>query len=94
MYKRSPRTASAAVRGKKKNKFELTEEQKQEIREAFELFDTDKNGQVDAHEMKVAMRALGFDVRKEEVCPCPCYPPPPSCPANGLSNEYFVFRPY
>jgi|UniRef100_A0A7S4D3C0 centrin-3 len=67
MYKRSPRTASAAVRGKKKNKFELTEEQKQEIREAFELFDTDKNGQVDAHEMKVAMRALGFDVRKEEV---------------------------
>eukprot|EP01006_Ploeotia_vitrea_P029762 TRINITY_DN6223_c0_g1_i1.p1 TRINITY_DN6223_c0_g1~~TRINITY_DN6223_c0_g1_i1.p1 ORF type:complete len:175 (-),score=23.38 TRINITY_DN6223_c0_g1_i1:131-655(-) len=62
----TPRTGATNSR-KKKNKFELTEEQRQEIREAFELFDTDKNGQIDAHEMKVAMRALGFDVRKDEV---------------------------
>lgn len=46
---------------------ELTEEQKQEIREAFELFDTDKTGTIDYHELKVAMRALGFDVKKQEV---------------------------
>eukprot|EP01065_Artemidia_motanka_P019426 TRINITY_DN2308_c0_g1_i1.p2 TRINITY_DN2308_c0_g1~~TRINITY_DN2308_c0_g1_i1.p2 ORF type:complete len:198 (+),score=72.93 TRINITY_DN2308_c0_g1_i1:88-594(+) len=52
---------------RRKPRFELSEEQRQEIREAFELFDTDKNGLIDAHEMKVAMRALGFDVRKEEV---------------------------
>ncbi len=38
---------------------ELTEEQKQEIKEAFELFDTDNSGTIDYHEMKVAMRALG-----------------------------------
>nr|AGS09408.1 centrin [Euglena gracilis] len=70
MYKKSPRVTAAPTstsRGKKKSRFEVTEEQRQEIREAFELFDTDKNGQIDAHEMKVAMRALGFDVRKEEV---------------------------
>jgi len=46
---------------------ELTEEQKQEIKEAFDLFDTDKTGTIDYHELKVAMRALGFDVKKQEV---------------------------
>lgn len=30
--------------GAKAKKFELTEEQKQEIREAFDLFDTDGSG--------------------------------------------------
>lgn len=46
---------------------ELSEDQRQEIREAFELFDTDKDGAVDYHELKVAMRALGFDLKKHEV---------------------------
>jgi len=46
---------------------ELTDEQKQEIKEAFDLFDTDKSGSIDYHELKVAMRALGFDVKKAEV---------------------------
>jgi centrin-3 len=32
---------------------ELTEEQKLEIKEAFELFDSDKDGAVDYHELKV-----------------------------------------
>uniref|UniRef100_A0A3Q4B1G0 EF-hand domain-containing protein n=1 Tax=Mola mola TaxID=94237 RepID=A0A3Q4B1G0_MOLML len=46
---------------------ELTEEQKQEIREAFELFDTDGCGYIDVKELKVAMRALGFEPKKEEI---------------------------
>lgn len=32
---------------------ELTEEQKQEIREAFDLFDSDGSGTIDAKELKV-----------------------------------------
>ena len=48
----------------KRRRQELTDEQKQEIKEAFELFDTDKTGTIDYHELKVAMRALGFDVKK------------------------------
>jgi len=57
-----------ASRGAQKNKkFELTEEQKQEIREAFDLFDTDGSGTIDAKELKVAMRALGFEPKKDEV---------------------------
>jgi len=50
-----------------KRRRELTEEQKQEIKEAFELFDTDKDNAIDYHELKVAMRALGFDVKKADV---------------------------
>ena len=52
---------------KPRGKGELTEEQKQEIREAFDLFDTDGSGTIDAKELKVAMRALGFEPKKEEI---------------------------
>ncbi len=46
---------------------EISEDQRQEIREAFDLFDTDGSGTIDAKELKVAMRALGFEPKKEEV---------------------------
>jgi centrin-1 len=52
---------------KPKKRNELTEEQKQEIKEAFDLFDTDGSGTIDAKELKVAMRALGFEPKKEEI---------------------------
>ena len=51
----------------RKARSELTEEQRQEIKEAFDLFDTEGSGQIDAKELKVAMRALGFEPKKEEV---------------------------
>ena len=52
---------------KPKRRSELTEEQKQEIKEAFDLFDTDGSGTIDAKELKVAMRALGFEPKKEDI---------------------------
>uniref|UniRef100_A0A3P9PEL9 Centrin 3 n=1 Tax=Poecilia reticulata TaxID=8081 RepID=A0A3P9PEL9_POERE len=52
---------------KRKWRRELTEEQKHEIKEAFDLFDTDKDKEIDYHELKVAMRALGFEVKKVDV---------------------------
>ena len=55
------------ARGVRKGRTEVTEEQKQEIKEAFDLFDTDGSGSRDAKELKVAMRALGFEPKKEEV---------------------------
>merc|ERR1711918_304287 len=39
----------------------------QEIREAFDLFDTDGSGTIDAKELKVAMRALGLDAKRDEI---------------------------
>merc|ERR1711966_585918 len=45
----------------------LSDEQKQELREAFDLFDTDGSGAVDASELHVAMKALGFEPKKEEI---------------------------
>ena len=45
----------------------LNEQQQNEIREAFDLFDSDKDGFIDYHEFKVAMQALGFDKKKAEV---------------------------
>lgn len=41
-------------------KCELTEEQKQEIREAFDLFDADGSGTIDAKELKVTDQELNF----------------------------------
>jgi centrin-1 len=51
----------------KKLRNDLTEEQRQEIKEAFDLFDTDSTGVIDAKELKVAMRALGFEPKKEDI---------------------------
>ena len=39
----------------------------EEIKEAFDLFDTDGSGSIDSKELKVAMRALGFEPKKEEI---------------------------
>ena len=50
-----------------KKRTELTEEQKQEIKEAFDLFDTDGSNSIDQKELKVAMRALGFEPKREEI---------------------------
>ena len=60
------RGATPASKGKAK-KPGLSEEQIEEIREAFNLFDTDHSGSIDYRELKAAMRALGFEVKKEEL---------------------------
>ncbi|CAG9318289.1 unnamed protein product [Blepharisma stoltei] len=46
---------------------ELTEQQKAEVKEAFDLFDTDGSGVIEAKELKVALRALGFEPQKDEI---------------------------
>ena len=46
-----------AAAGAKNKKFELTEEQKQEIREAFDLFDTDGSGR-SLFRMKAALETI------------------------------------
>merc|ERR1712097_177020 len=55
--------AAAASSGSKK----LTDEQVQQIGQAFQLFDTDGSGTIETQELKIAMRALGFEPKQEEI---------------------------
>ncbi|XP_028617673.1 centrin-1 [Grammomys surdaster] len=64
---RKSNVSSTSYKRKMGPKPELTEDQKQEVREAFDLFDSDGSGTIDVKELKVAMRALGFEPRKEEM---------------------------
>ncbi|KAK7202900.1 putative CDC31-spindle pole body component, centrin [Myxozyma melibiosi] len=59
--------ATGARAGAQARRRELTEEQRHEIEEAFRIFDMDGDGKIDYHELKVAMRALGFEAKKSEV---------------------------
>jgi centrin-1 len=67
MNKSKTATKTTTQAPQKKVRSELSEEQRQEIKEAFDLFDSEGTGAIDAKELKVAMRALGFEPKKEEV---------------------------
>ena len=45
----------------------LSQEQVEEIEEAFKLFDVDSSGSIDYRELKAAMKALGVVVDKAEL---------------------------
>lgn len=60
-------SSSSSQRKRVSAKLELSKEQIQEIRQAFDLFDTDATGTIDVKEIKVVMRALGFEPKKEEI---------------------------
>lgn len=50
-----------------RHKPKLSKDSLAELKDAFEIFDTTQKGSLDARELKSAIRALGFDVKKEEV---------------------------
>lgn len=45
----------------------LNEDEIEEIKEAFNLFDTDGNGTIDPKELKAAMQSLGFEAKNHTV---------------------------
>merc|ERR1719230_541775 len=51
--------------GKKKTALDETE--KQEIKEAFDLFDVDGSGNIDIKELTIAMKALGCEPKPGEI---------------------------
>merc|ERR1719262_741569 len=46
---------------------ELTDKEKGEIKEAFDLFDTDGSGNIDVKELTIAMKALGCEPKPGEI---------------------------
>ncbi|EDW03376.1 caltractin [Drosophila grimshawi] len=47
--------------------FDLSLEQKVDIKKAFDLFDTECTGFIEVKELRVAIRALGFEPDKDEI---------------------------
>ena len=48
-------------------KFILSDEQINLLKEAFDLFDMEKTGKIDFHELKLTLKAFGFKITKEEM---------------------------
>jgi centrin-1 len=62
--------SKSAARGAPAGKTEhpgLTEEEIEEIREAFNLFDADGSGSIDPKELKAAMQSLGFEAKNATI---------------------------
>eukprot|EP00923_Selenidium_pygospionis_P050207 GHVN01086701.1.p1 GENE.GHVN01086701.1~~GHVN01086701.1.p1 ORF type:complete len:123 (-),score=31.65 GHVN01086701.1:455-823(-) len=53
--------------GRQHRQSNLSPEQLAELQDAFNLFDTNKSGAIDASEMKAVLRALGFEVKRDDV---------------------------
>merc|ERR1711977_759347 len=51
----------------KKKEVQVSEKDLEEFKEAFNLFDTDKSGFIDAMELAFCMRALGFEPTDAEI---------------------------
>ena len=47
--------------------FILSDEQINLLKEAFDLFDMEKTGKIDFHELKLTLKAFGFKISKEEM---------------------------
>ena len=60
-------SAKAASRAPVTARPGIPEWQMQELREAFDLFDTDGSCMIETKELQVALRALGFDSKKDKV---------------------------
>ena len=59
------RTGKASL--KKYERPGLTEDEIEEIKEAFDLFDTDGTGTIDPKELKAAMQSLGFEAKNQTI---------------------------
>lgn len=64
---RSPRSPRKSPRNQIDSNRQLTRDQLREIREAFDIFDTDNSNSIDRHEFHVAVNAMGLDVSKKEI---------------------------
>eukprot|EP00359_Climacostomum_virens_P002566 CAMPEP_0204900988 /NCGR_PEP_ID=MMETSP1397-20131031/2799_1 /ASSEMBLY_ACC=CAM_ASM_000891 /TAXON_ID=49980 /ORGANISM="Climacostomum Climacostomum virens, Strain Stock W-24" /LENGTH=207 /DNA_ID=CAMNT_0052069233 /DNA_START=265 /DNA_END=888 /DNA_ORIENTATION=+ len=64
---RAKAPAKSPGRGRKAERPGLTEDEIEEIREAFNLFDTDGTGTIDPRELKAAMQSLGFETKNPTI---------------------------
>ncbi|KAK1445009.1 EF-hand like protein [Babesia gibsoni] len=65
LQKPSVRPPGSAVAVRKRK--ELSDEQITEIKDAFAIFDTNKSGHIEIRELKMVLKALGFDPTSDEM---------------------------
>jgi len=69
----------------------LSAEEHEEIRQAFELFDTNSTGRINPQELKQAMQSLGFDSRNPTIFDMICeLDTPEAQKRGGIQLEEFV----
>ena len=61
------KTSSGGFDPKNYEKNGLTADEVIEIKEAFDLFDSDKSGQIDTNELKQALQNLGIDAKNQTL---------------------------
>lgn len=61
------RMSKAKFNAKKFERPGLTEDEIEEIKEAFDLFDTDGSGTIDPKELRAAMQSLGFEAKNQTI---------------------------
>ena len=64
------KTAPKAPEKFRAHKYErpgLGEDEIEEIKEAFDLFDTDGSGTIDPKELRAAMQSLGFEAKNQTI---------------------------
>ena len=62
-----PKPGAKPVGKKKVERPGLTEDEVEELREAFNLFDTEATGKIDPRELKSAMQSLGFESKNPTI---------------------------
>ncbi len=80
------------VSAKPGNRFQsLSQEEYEEIRQAFELFDTNSTGRINPTELKQAMQSLGFDTRNPTIYDMICELDTPEAQRKGgIDIDQFV----
>jgi len=69
-YRGNQKTGAAAkneFNPKKYDRYGLSEDEVMEIKDAFDLFDSDKSGQIDKSELKNALQNLGIDNKNQTL---------------------------
>jgi Ca2+-binding EF-hand superfamily protein len=74
------------------NRFQsLSQEEYDEIKQAFELFDTNSTGRINPQELKQAMQSLGFDSRNPTIYDMICELDTPDAQRKGgIDIDQFV----
>lgn len=64
---RSSRSSNLSTPRSAPKERQLTKDEQREIREAFDIFDTDRSNSIDRHEFRVAVAAMGLPMVKKEI---------------------------